>query len=96
MGAEAAHSYGHTIEISSHQLEEVSPLFSGLHGDRDRGFGSRHRTVQRIPFNGFATGLANQADQFLAPHALRCRGPSIVVDLFFDNCTVNVVRAESQ
>jgi hypothetical protein len=39
-GVDASPLLGHTIEISSHPVEEVSPPFSRLNGDRDRGFGS--------------------------------------------------------
>ena len=53
-----------------------------------------HRTVGRIPLFRLAAGLANKAQQFLAPHVLLGGGAGIVVNLLFHDSAVDVVGAE--
>ena len=42
-----------------------------------------------------AAGLSDQAHQLLAPHALRCGCACVVINLFFDHCSVKIVGAEA-
>src|SRR5215471_6719361 len=72
------------------------PIQGPSDGDGDRGLGAHYRPVQGVAFDGFTTGFANQADEFLPAHALRGGGASVVVDLLFNHRSVEIIGAEAQ
>src|SRR5215470_6209725 len=67
-----------------------------LNRDGDRCLRAGHGAIEGIALDGLAPSLANEADKFLTPHALRRGGSGIVVDLFFNDSAIDIVCAETQ
>ena len=51
--------------------------------------------VKRVTLDRLAASFTNQANEFRAPHPLRRGCPGVVVDLFFDDRTIDIVSAEA-
>src|SRR5579875_1586328 len=69
---------------------------SGLNRDCECIFRACYFTVERVPLEGLATGLANDPDQVLAPHSLRSGCACIVIDLLFNHGAINIISPEAQ
>src|SRR6202521_779306 len=55
-----------------------------------------HRAIERIAFDGNAAGGADEALEFAARCEFRCDSASVVINLFFNNRAVEIIRPEAQ
>ena len=67
-----------------------------LYGYGEAVLASGYRAVERIALDRDTSSFGDESAKLLARHALRRRGTSIVVNLFFDDSSVEIVGAKTQ
>src|SRR5256885_8064352 len=61
-----------------------------------RELGAVDFVVERVALDGDAAGSADEAFQFGARREFRSFCAGVVIDLFFDNCSVEIVGTEAK
>src|SRR5882672_8224196 len=59
-------------------------------------FGAVDSIVERVAFDGDAAGSADEAFQFGARRKFRSLGAGVVINLFFHNCSIEIVGTEAK